>query len=300
MRVLYVGQTSGGRGIEALAKRMVESTSGEISWKVDPAPGGRTTWADFDAAVCMSDTDVDRIRKEAPRLPILWIMCVQPRFAGRLPFAIGAATRILAVSNSVKVAFPKSCQEKVFILENAVPEGFSPGPKDPKLKKDFPVLLYVGRVDSVKGGDILVEAAEEMPCQTWVVGSVGLRRVPENSRKLTFWGHRPDVLKFYRSADAFVLPSRTEGMSLALLEAMAVGLPCMASDIPPNRETLAGSGILFDLSAKSLVEAAKTLFGSEELRRELSEKALVAAAPRALKSWAVRFVQELKETIACS
>ncbi len=47
-------------------------------------------------------------------------------------------------------------------------------------------------------------------------------------------------------ADCFVLPSRREGLSNALLEAMAHGLPCIANDIPPNKEVLAdgAAGIL--------------------------------------------------------
>ena len=58
--------------------------------------------------------------------------------------------------------------------------------------------------------------------------------------------------------DCFVLPSRKEGLSNALLEAMAAGLPCIANDIPPNREVLADgtAGILVPVGdADRLVEA---------------------------------------------
>ena len=55
-----------------------------------------------------------------------------------------------------------------------------------------------------------------------------------------------DPEPWLRWADCFVLPSRREGLSNALLEAMAHGLPCIANDIPPNREVLDGgnAGIL--------------------------------------------------------
>lgn len=52
-----------------------------------------------------------------------------------------------------------------------------------------------------------------------------------------------DPEKWLAWADCFVLPSRREGLSNALLEAMAVSLPCIANDIPPNREVLADGSV---------------------------------------------------------
>ena len=52
-------------------------------------------------------------------------------------------------------------------------------------------------------------------------------------------GARADATAALRDADLFVLPSREEGMSIALLEAMALGIPVVASSIPGNRRLVA-------------------------------------------------------------
>ena len=67
---------------------------------------------------------------------------------------------------------------------------------------------------------------------------------------------RPE--KWLAWADCFVLPSRREGLSNALLEAMAAGLPCIANDIPPNREVLANgeAGILVPVDELDALEKA--------------------------------------------
>jgi glycosyltransferase involved in cell wall biosynthesis len=64
--------------------------------------------------------------------------------------------------------------------------------------------------------------------------------------------------KWLAWADCFVLPSRREGLSNALLEAMAAGLPCIANDIPPNREVLddGSAGVLVPVGDLAQLENA--------------------------------------------
>ena len=59
-------------------------------------------------------------------------------------------------------------------------------------------------------------------------------------KKVQFLGYRSDVLELYKSADLFAFPSLQEGLPVALMEAMASGVPCIASDIRGNRDLLEG------------------------------------------------------------
>ena len=85
--------------------------------------------------------------------------------------------------------------------------------------------------------------------------------------RIVFTGHREDASALMAAFDAFVLGSDFEGMSNSLMEAMSLGLPCIASDIPPNRELIIDgeTGLLFPagkspdlakLSATVLFDAA--------------------------------------------
>ena len=58
------------------------------------------------------------------------------------------------------------------------------------------------------------------------------------SDRLHFLGYRKDVIKIMKSCDIFVFPSKREGLSVALMEAMACGLPCVVSKIRGNEDLI--------------------------------------------------------------
>jgi glycosyltransferase involved in cell wall biosynthesis len=114
------------------------------------------------------------------------------------------------------------------------------------LAPDAPLVVYTGRLHEMKGLDHLLSAwpavlARHPGARLWLVGEGPFRpRLIEQienlglSTSVLLAGLYDDVEDFLLAADVFVLPSLEEGMSLALLEAMAAGLPVVASSIAAN------------------------------------------------------------------
>lgn len=147
--------------------------------------------------------------------------------------------------------------------------------------KERPVrnFLYLGRLSTNSDRDItglllafdaLADAVPDV--ELAVVGGGNLLNDIRDAAKACRHASRISVPGFGDSrewmnwADCFVLPSRREGLSNALLEAMAAGLPCIANDIPPNREVLMGGavGVLVPVSdVTALCTAMSSMVKSE-------------------------------------
>lgn len=111
------------------------------------------------------------------------------------------------------------------------------------------VFLCVGNIKPVKGHDVLIDAFMSTPFpedttlivvgQDYSDGAIPSRAAQHHAgREIRFVGGTDDMLPFYQSADAFVLPSRWEGVSNALLEALACGLPAIATRIGGNPDVI--------------------------------------------------------------
>lgn len=116
------------------------------------------------------------------------------------------------------------------------------------------LVVQVGRQEFQKGQEILLRAAALLKhrphLKVWIAGrsghaTAGLQRLEKDLQladRIRFLGHFADVPDLLAAADVFAFPSRFEGMPGAVLEAMALGLPIAASDIPPVREIVEPGG----------------------------------------------------------
>ena len=110
--------------------------------------------------------------------------------------------------------------------------------------------MTVGRLDPIKDQATLLRAVRVV-CDRKpgfrldIVGDGPSRPELESLRAelglgeaVAFRGYQEDVRPFLSAADFFVLSSISEGISIALLEAMAAGLPAVATDVGGNREVI--------------------------------------------------------------
>ncbi len=115
-----------------------------------------------------------------------------------------------------------------------------------------PVVLSVARLDRQKGVDTTIEAFHRLlariPDAVLLVAGRpgnGSAEVAASARRhpaIRLLGHRADVPDLMCAADVLSFPSRWEGLGGTLVEAMALRLSIVASDIPPVAETLGDSG----------------------------------------------------------
>lgn len=152
-----------------------------------------------------------------------------------------------------------------------------------------PVMLNTGRREYQKGQTHLLAAAafvrRARPDVRWFIAgregnaSESLRerhRQLELDASVLFLGYRDDVPDLIAAADVFIFPSLFEGLGGAVIEAMALGLPVIASDIPAVREVLDGGrcGVLVPPGEpRPLANAVLALLDDEPRRTQLATAA---------------------------
>jgi glycosyltransferase involved in cell wall biosynthesis len=171
--------------------------------------------------------------------------------------------------------------DNIFLVPNAIDlEAYTPGEGSEHLRRRLglgkgPIIMTLGRMDAserAKGFDevleILPTLLEEFPTVTYCAAGDGTdrARLEAKARKLgvadhtVFPGYVPEEQKLdlYRLTDLFVMPSRLEGFGYVFLEALACGIPVVASSIDGSREAVRNGewGLLADPNNRAEIISA--------------------------------------------
>jgi glycosyltransferase involved in cell wall biosynthesis len=172
-------------------------------------------------------------------------------------WGMSRAAAVIATTDDLRARAGRVAR-RVELIPNGVDTAhFAPGGRRRAAGEPFRVL-YVGRLSAEKNVAAAVEATAAVDGATLAVAGAGpleasLReqaRARGIVQRLEFLGvvDQRVLPAEYARADAFVLPSFTEGHPKALIEAMACGLPCVASDCAGNRSLIQDgvTGLLFE------------------------------------------------------
>jgi len=161
-------------------------------------------------------------------------------------------------------------------------------PLDGQAAADAPEVLAVGALVHHKGHDVLAEAVRRLRGQgrSLDVGVAG--EGPLRPPGLRLLGQRDDIGALLAGARIFVHPSRSEGLGMAVVEAMMAGLPVVASRVGGIPEIVGDDGILVEPdSPGALAHALATVLdhvpthppaGQHRVRRDFSTHAMVTGA----------------------
>lgn len=233
----------------------------------------------------------------------------------RLRAAVAASSRTICIASDERgdlaAALPPSLHERLAVVANGVPLPPAVEPEQRErarsalgLGDDEVGVLFVGQLEERKdplGAIEAVEAARRKGAKLVLLlagdGPLAQQIAAMAGSAIRPLGHRDDLADLYTAADLFLLPSHREGMSFALLEAMAHGLAPVVADGTGNAETVGDAGVVFaagdldamsaSLAAKAADRAGRARLGAaarERIRTELSLEKFISATKEQYKA----------------
>ena len=200
------------------------------------------------------------------------------------------STHICAVSASIVeflVKHERVPREKISLVHNAIDlRRFTPAPerraelrRELQLPLDAPVIAGIGRLNYQKHFLLFLEIARSFPDAIFIIAGTGPeeRALRESAgANVRFLGFVADTARLYDAVDFLLMPSRFEGLPMALLEAMAMRVPIVASRLDGIAEIIVDGmdGMLAKPDAKDeFVAHLRTLFDDPKHAADLAERA---------------------------
>lgn len=229
----------------------------------------------------------------------------------------GRYRRIVAISERVRTQLKEHYHvpdEQIVTIPNGINlSRFDPANASARARvrrsfgvpKDVPLLLFVGSQYRLKGLEFVIRALAEMDTRAilLVVGgdnATPFKRLAEQlgvRDRVIFAGARNDLPSIYPAADAFVLPTLYETFALVCLEAMASGLPVLASPVGGIEDYLVDgeNGFHIQRDATDIATKLDRLLGDAALHARVRERGLVTAGNYAWEKIAKQYLRLFDE-----
>lgn len=217
---------------------------------------------------------------------------------------------LLTIANSQSLrdlAYKTSQKKKIDIIYNGIDlERYT---NNFDIKMSPPQIIAVGRLNKIKGFDLLIQAVAgiKSPCLLIIAGDGPEKENLENlakilgvENKVVLLGRleKTQLINFYQESSIFCMSSYNEGMSNAMLEAIACGLPIVTTQVGGAAELVKGNGTIVPCGDSFALQAAlETLLENPERMKQYSERSLQIASEFSWEIVTNNFINLLRTTL---
>lgn len=226
------------------------------------------------------------------------------------------SSHIIANGNSLKETCKRfSPEQEIEIISNGVDTELFYPDKNKHPGTNEVQLLFISRLMPQKGIDILIKACNVLNTKgitnykLTIVGEGHLKGLMFSlidrfnlKKKINFlgWKDLEELPEIYRRADIFILPSVMEGMSSVVLQAMASGLPIVASRVKGFEEVVEENinGLFAEYNnPNQFAEAIEKLIKSPELREKMSKQSIEKSKQFSWENIAKKYLEFYKKAV---
>lgn len=216
-------------------------------------------------------------------------------------------------SEGARNSYPKVCQRKSTIILNPIEDDCIPNRDNNEIELS---IVNVGRLHNQKNQAMLISAfANSLFCKNGYVlhiyGDGELKTKLQSQvfnlgieKKVILEGNQKDVLEKIKNASLFVLTSNYEGLPNALMEAMAIGIPCISTDCSPGGARMLinsnnSNGIIVPCeNAEKLTTAMDYLYTHRDIMKSMGEKGKYIKEKANVVSITAQWVEFINKVIA--
>lgn len=186
-----------------------------------------------------------------------------------------ATDEVLTLNEKNRQFLGQVCTKKITVVPNFVDRSIIRNQEKP-ISEDIHKAVFVGYVQPRKGAQEIYELAKKYENITFELFGEVRGDVKEWDKPGNVVLHGPksrcDIFNALDESDIFLFPTYSEGFSIALLESMARGLPCITTSVGANAEMIEGKGgIIVSVGDKVAMELAIESLRDPQKRKEMSK-----------------------------